>query len=89
MVLILDGSLKFKKLYLENEVINNEIETIHYYKKTLVPKEEEIDDTGKVQCWKKKNLNIDYQKFLEENEKEYIKHYKKWQGERKSNQACR
>ena len=78
---------KFKKLYLENEVINNEIETIHYYKKTLVPKEEETDDTSKVQCWKKKNLNIDYQKFLEENEKEYIKHYRKWQSERKSNQA--
>ena len=73
---------KFKKLYLYNEVINNEIETIHYYKKSLVPKEEETDETLKTQCWKKKNLNIDYQKFLEQNEKEYIKHYQKWQSEK-------
>ncbi len=77
---------KFKKLYLENEVINNEIETIHYYKKTLVPKSEENVDAKNMQCWKKKNLNIDYQQFLETNEKEYIKHYKEWQKNKKTNQ---
>ena len=75
---------KYKTLFLKQEFINNEIETIHFFKRSephtqyLIEKEE--------QCCNKKGKTIDYDSFIKSNESKYIEHHSKWKKDKKRNQ---
>ena len=64
---------KFKKLFLQQEMIDNEIETIHFFKKNNTRKKYiNNDDSGCFSCCKKRKTIVDYDSFIEDNEPEYI-----------------
>ena len=69
---------KFKKLYLQQEMIDNEIETIHFFKKNESMNKyiENDNNSSNIFCCFKKKLNnksINYNLFINENEPKYIK----------------
>lgn len=78
---------EFKKLYLENELINNEIDTITHCKKTSIPKHIGNEESGPFnRCSKKTDNNINYQHFISTNESDYLEHANKVLNNKLSNQ---
>lgn len=64
---------KFKKLFLKQEAIDNEIETIHFFKKhDSLNKYKNINKNNCCFCFKKSEEHIDYDSFIEHYEPLYI-----------------
>ena len=79
---------KFKKLYLEHELINNEIETIQYFKKTPISKysHKSVDETSGLCSNIKPVKKINYKQFIEDNEEKYLEHINQIKGSKSRNQ---
>ena len=75
---------KYKKLFLKQEFINNEIDIIHYFKRSEPHSKYIIENEGK-NCLKSKK-KIDYENFIKTNEYKYIQHHEKWEKDKKRNQ---
>lgn len=79
---------KFKKLYLEHEMINNEIETIQYFKKAPISRysHKSPDETSGLCANMKPSKKIKYDKFIEDNEEKYLEHVHSMTGSKSRNQ---
>ena len=68
---------KFKKLYLQHEIVNNEIETVHYFKKRPVSVYKNSDETEKTPlCNQNNNFSkVAFDSFVNHYEKEYLEAY--------------
>ena len=79
---------KFKRLYLQHEIVNNEIETVHYFKKRPVSVYKNSDETEKTPlCNQKSNVsNVAFNSFVNHYEKEYLEAYQHNLANKKRNQ---
>ena len=79
---------KFKKMYLEHELVNNEIETVHYFKKTPVSKYKstEAGETTSLCNRTNKTGHIQFDQFINNYENQYLEEYQHHESSKKRNQ---
>ena len=82
---------KFKRLYLKHEIINNEIDTVHFFKKEPMsqyqkPVKGKSSETTHLFSPRTKSKHLNFDEFINNYETKYLKAYQHQQQNKKSNQ---
>lgn len=83
---------KFKKLFLQHEIINNEIDTVHFFKKEPMSqyqtnsKEGLINENTSLFCPHKKTKHLNFDEFIGNYENKYLSLFKEHEINKQRNQ---
>jgi len=82
---------KFKKLYLKHEILNNEIDTVHFFKKEPMsqyqkPVKSNSTESTRLFSPRTKSKHLNFDEFINNYETKYLKAYQHQQQHKKTNQ---